>query len=297
MNETRGSSHLRRRALLGLMTGGAAASMAVFAGIKGKMLKPSSSTLMPAIFLAHGSPLLLDDVLWMAELKQWAAELPRPRAILIISAHWEANPPTISALEPLPLIYDFYGFPQRFYQLQYPAPSSSWLAERIQQEVTENPVQSSGRGLDHGAYIPLMAMYPEANIPVVQLSLPTLAPQTLYHLGKQLQPLRQEGVLIIGSGFLTHNLRLVNWEDPHAAPPSWAKEFDEWNASRILAWDTDALLNYRTQSPGVSLALPTHEHYAPILVTLGASYQGESVTFPITGFLMGSLSKRSIQFG
>jgi 4,5-DOPA dioxygenase extradiol len=283
--------------MLGLMAGGAATTAAVFAGMKGKPMKPSAPSFMPVMFLTHGSPLLLDDAVWVADLHRWAKNLPRPRAVLMVSAHWEVNPPTLSALEPVPLVYDFSGFPARFYQLQYAAPGAPWLAERIRQLLGKNPVHSSERGLDHGAYIPLMAMYPEADIPILQLSLPTLAPKMLFEIGKQLQPLRQEGVLIIGSGFLSHNLRLANWDHPQADPPSWAKAFDHWNESTLVNRDIHALLNYQTQAPGVSLALPTHEHYAPIFITLGASLQGEPVTFPITGFLMGSLTKRSVQFG
>jgi 4,5-DOPA dioxygenase extradiol len=251
----------------------------------------------PVIFLAHGSPLLVDDARWVAELKQWADALPRPAAILMLSAHWEERPITIGATTTVPLVYDFYGFPQRYYDLRYPAPGAPALAARVRallgrtQPVHDDPA----RGLDHGAYIPLVAMYPDASVPVLQVSLPSQDPQVLFALGRQLAPLRDEGVLVVGSGFLVHNLRLFSYEP--VAPPAWAGEFDAWTADVFARKDVDALMGYRQKAPGVRLALPTHEHFIPSIVALGAGIDAGDVTFPITGYVGGPHTKRSIQFG
>jgi 4,5-DOPA dioxygenase extradiol len=254
---------------------------------------------MPAIFLAHGSPMLLDDVEWVRELHQWAGGLPTPSAVLMLSAHWEDKPVTLGATETVPLVYDFYGFPERYYDVRYTAPGAPELGARVAGLLGEHgPVaQAPDRGLDHGAYVPLKAMYPGADVPVLQASLPTLDPGTLYELGRQLRPLRDEGVLIVGSGFITHNLRILDWSG--AAPtPAWASEFDAWTADAVARGDVDALLDYRQRAPGVRIALPTHEHFAPLLVTMGAAEPGtEPVSFPITGFAMSTMTKRSVQVG
>lgn len=253
---------------------------------------------LPAIFIAHGAPPLLDDAGWVRELSTWAANLPRPEAILVLSAHWEERPLTIGATRTVPLVYDFYGFPRHHYEQTYAAPGAPALAERIRgilkgsQPVAEEPE----RGLDHGAYVPLVAMYPEAQIPVLQISLPSEDPQELFALGRALRPLREEGVLIAGSGFITHNLRAIDWSGT-APPPSWATEFDAWTGQALACKDIDALLDYQRKGPGSHIALPTREHFVPLLVALGAAAEDEAVQFPIGGFWMGSLTRRSVQFG
>jgi 4,5-DOPA dioxygenase extradiol len=254
---------------------------------------------MPVIFLAHGSPMLLDDAGWVGELHGWARALPRPKAILMLSAHWEQRPTTVGATRTLPLVYDFYGFPERYYRVEYPAPGAPALAERVRAlAAAAGPVaEAPTRGLDHGAYVPMVAMYPEADLPVLQVSLPTLEPGPLFALGQALAPLRDEGVLIVGSGFLTHNLRAADF-GPAPRTPAWAAEFDAWSADVIARKDVDALLDYRQRAPGVRLALPTHEHFVPLVVSLGAASQAPAdVRFPITGFLAGSLTRRSVQLG
>ncbi len=254
---------------------------------------------MPVIFIAHGSPLLLDDAGWVAELNRWAHALPRPKAVLMLSAHWEQKPVTLGATRTVPLVYDFYGFPKKYYEVTYPAPGAPELAARVWETLGETqPVaQAPDRGLDHGAYVPLIAMYPDAGVPVLQVSLPTLDAPTLYALGQALAPLRREGVLIVGSGFLTHNLRALDLR-PNAMTPSWAAEFDAWSADVLARRDVDALLDYRKRAPGVRQALPTQEHFVPVVVALGATIDGPNVAqFPITGFVAGSLTRRSVQFG
>ena len=260
----------------------------------------ATAGLMPAIFLAHGSPLLLDDSVWVHELRRWAVSLPRPRSVLMISAHWEKAPVTLGATRTVPLVYDFYGFPQRYYEITYATPGAPELARRVRELLSpRGPVADDPqRGLDHGAYVPLVAMYPEADVPVLQLSIPTMDPATLLELGRALAPLRKEGVLLIGSGFLTHNLRAADLSGRSTPPPSWAAEFDAWAREALESRDAAALVDYRARAPGVRMALPTHEHFVPVLVTMGASVdRAERVTFPITGFAYGSMTKRSVQVG
>ena len=253
---------------------------------------------MPVLFQAHGAPPLLDDPAWMRELADWAGALPRPEAIVVVSAHWEQRPLAIGATRPLPLIYDFYGFPQRFYTLQYPAPGAPGVAQRIR-ELVPTSTDEPGRGLDHGAYIPLMCMYPAADVPVLQISLPSEDPHELFAIGRALAPLRDEGVLLVGSGFLTHNLRAMGLRDT----PAWASDFDAWSADVISRHDHDALLDYKARAPGVREALPTHEHFVPLIVATGAAPEAQ-ISFPITGYWApfteskrgGALARRSVQF-
>jgi 4,5-DOPA dioxygenase extradiol len=257
-----------------------------------------TSQKLPTIFIAHGAPPLLDDAGWVDELHDWAQALPRPEAILMVSAHWENRPVTLGATRTVPLVYDFYGFPDKYYAQQYAAPGAPRLAERIRVELksSQQVADDPERGLDHGAYVPLVAMYPQADIPVLQMSLPSENPQELFELGRILRPLRDEGVLIVGSGFITHNLRTIDWSG-QSAPPAWASEFDSWTADALRRGDVDALLDYERKGPGSRIALPTREHFVPLLVNLGAAAEGESVGFPISGFWLGSLTRRSVQLG
>lgn len=258
----------------------------------------STSAALPAIFLAHGAPPLLDDTKWVGELAAWAKAMPRPRAILMISAHWTERPVAIGATETVPLVYDFYGFPKRYYEVTYAAPGAPDVARRVREllgkgQTTEDPK----RGLDHGAYVPLVAMYPRADVPVLQISIPTMEPEPLVALGRALAPLRKEGVLIVGSGFLTHNMRAVDFGGG-SPPPAWASEFDAWCAEVLAKKDVDALVHYRERAPGVRMSLPTHEHFVPVLVALGAALETSGpVQFPIEGFAFGSFTKRSVQLG
>jgi 4,5-DOPA dioxygenase extradiol len=273
----------------------------------------NSASLMPVIFAAHGAPYYTGEdgamvafdntnphglATLFSELHTWAKSIPRPSSVLMVSAHWEARPLTIGATRTVPLVYDFYGFPEPFYRVEYPAPGAPELAQRVRELVGDSqPVDDApGRGLDHGAYTPMAAMYPDADVPVLQISLPTMDPAPLLGLGRTLAPLRREGVLIVGSGFLTHNLRAVSMR-PDAPTPTWAAEFDAWSADVLARHDADSLITYRERAPGVRHALPTHEHFVPTLVALGAAIdEPGKATFPITGFVLGSLTKRSVQF-
>lgn len=254
---------------------------------------------MPVIFLAHGSPLLLDDDRWSGQLAAWAKAMPRPKAVLMLSAHWVDRPITLGATRTVPLYYDFYGFPEKYYQTAYPAPGAPALAGRVKELLRHEPIaEAPGRGLDHGAYVPLYCMYPEAGVPVLQVSLPSLDPTALLALGRSLAPLRKEGVLIVGSGFLTHNLRTVDFR-PDAPTPAWASEFDLWAEDVIRRADVDGLLDYREKAPGIRQALPTHEHFVPVIVAQGAAVDDPSAAprFPITGFAYGTATRRSVQWG
>jgi 4,5-DOPA dioxygenase extradiol len=228
---------------------------------------------MPTLFISHGAPPLVDDELWVSELQRVARELPRPRAILVVSAHWEAAPTKLGATETVPLVYDFGGFPRRFYEVTYRAPGAPDLAEKVAALMPDS-VARTNRGLDHGAYVPLTVMYPHADVPILQMSLPTLEPERLLKLGRRLQPLRDEGVLIIGSGFTTHGLPFLtreHWTFPHAAPPGWSVEFDHWAREALEAGDVETLAAFRDRAPGMPFAHPTIEHFAPMFVTLGAA--------------------------
>ena len=252
---------------------------------------------MPALYLGHGAPPLLDDPIWSAQLAAWAGNLPRPTAILIVSAHWESAPVSLSASS-APLVYDFGGFDPKYYRMTYETPDATALARRItaMMPATEPVHQHASRGLDHGAWVPLKIMYPDADIPVLQMSLPTHDPVRLLQLGERLRPLRDEGVLIIGSGFITHNLRAID-PTPGAPTPSWAKEFDAWTAQALDKKDVDALLDYKARAPGVRYALPTHEHFVPLITAQAAALDEPKPTYPITGFWFGSATRRSVQFG
>ena len=250
---------------------------------------------MPAIYLGYGAPPLVDDLLWVAQLAAWAGALPRPRAILVVSAHWEAAPPTLGATRAgTPLVYDFYGFPERYYRAVYAAPGAPDLVVQVRSllEPLGSVAEQPSRGLDHGAYVPLLVMYPGADVPVLQLSLPSLDPWTLLEMGAALRPLRDEGVLVMGSGFMTHGLPFLRDFRTDAEPPAWSSEFDAWVAEALARHDVDGLAAYRGV-PSARYAHPTADHFVPLFVTLGACGAAEVAT-PIGGYWLG-LSKRSIQ--
>lgn len=259
-------------------------------------------TRTPVIYLSHGAPPLADDERWTGELASWSADLPRPSSILVVSAHWEQAPISVSSTTAgTPLLYDFWGFPQKYYDVTYAAPPAPELAQSVAAHLGDlggGLHQDPSRGLDHGAYVPLVELFPGADVPVLQLSMPTLDPQELFDIGTRLAPLRDEGTLIIGSGFTTHNLR---WFNPRAGadspPPSASSEFDHWAAEAVDAGDVDAILDFMAKAPAAQEAHPRTEHWAPLFVSLGAAHasggiDGQSV---IDGFWFG-LSKRSWQF-
>ena len=240
--------------------------------------------------------MLLDDPLWTSQLRGVAANLPKPKAILIVSAHWESEPVTLSSpAAATPLVYDFGGFDPKYYRMTYETPDASELTEMVAKLMPDNEsVHQSNRGLDHGAWVPLKVMYPDADIPVLQMSMPTSNPEGLMALGKRLQSLRDQGVLIIGSGFMTHGLPFLRDWRIDATAPSWSADFDSWAAEALANGDVDTLANFKELAPGMPYAHPTVEHFTPLFVTLGAASNPESAPDTlIDGYFMG-LSKRSI---
>lgn len=255
---------------------------------------------MPVLYLSHGAPPLADDELWTSQLAGWAARLPRPKAVLMVSAHWESAPVTLSATRTVPLLYDFQGFPERYRQVRYPAPGAPGLAERVRRLLSgpgDRVHDAPERGLDHGAYVPLVEMYPDADVPVLQMSMPTLGPAELLRLGRRLAPLRDEGYLIVGSGFFTHNLSDLRWGAGVDEAPRWSAEFDAWGREALERGDIDELLDFARKAPAGRTAHPRSEHFAPLFVTLGAvEAELARQRTVIDGFWAG-LAKRSLQIG
>ncbi|MEO0027175.1 MAG: hypothetical protein RL716_506 [Actinomycetota bacterium] len=253
---------------------------------------------LPSLYISHGAPMLLDDELWTSQLAAWSANLPKPKAILIVSAHWESAPISISSTAAnTPLIYDFGGFAPKFYQMQYATPDSGWLGDMVAKLMPDNePLhRHTTRGLDHGAWVPLRVMYPDADIPVLQLSMPTSDPVKLLDLGKRLRALREEGVLVIGSGFMTHGLPYIRDWRPEAAAPGWSADFDHWAQEALARGDVDTLIDYRNSAPGMPYAHPTVEHFTPLFISLGAASNPENIAeTKIDGYFMG-LAKRSFE--
>jgi 4,5-DOPA dioxygenase extradiol len=249
---------------------------------------------LPAMFVSHGAPPTLDDAQWLQELFEWGHSLPNPAGIVVVSAHWEDAPVAItSPAAGTPLYYDFGGFHPRYYTLQYRTPDATALARRVAGVLggATSLHQHPTRGLDHGAFIPLMAMYPAADVPVVQVSMPSLDPSALLTLGARLKPLRDDGVLVMGSGFMTHSFATMR--DPRLIP--LIRDFDAWAADAIARRDVDALIDYRVKGPGAAIAHPTADHFVPLLVTLGAGDdEGREPTTIIDREVFGN-SIRSIE--
>jgi len=259
----------------------------------------TSSGRLPAVFVAHGAPTLALDPQKGADFVRWGSALPRPRAILAVSAHWEAAPVVLGATETRELVYDFSGFPRPLYEVRYPSPGAPDLARRVESLLTaagQSVRRDEARGLDHGVWVPLVHMFADASVPVLQISMPTsLGAGALFELGRVLAPLRDDGVLVLGSGNLTHNLRRLSWSGA-GEPPAWASEFDEWIGGVLARRDFDALVDYANKAPALREAHPTEEHLQPVLVTAGAAASsGGAARFPVQGFEYGSLSRRSVE--
>jgi 4,5-DOPA dioxygenase extradiol len=249
---------------------------------------------LPALYVSHGAPPTFEDPAWMRQLHDWARSLPKPRAVLVVSAHWESAPLAVSSTEPVELVYDFGGFDPIYYRMRYDTPPAGDLARRLLGVLprTETVHEHRSRGLDHGAWVPLKIMYPDADVPVLQLSLPTQDPDRLLELGRRLRPLRDRGVLVVGSGFMTHGLPFLDWSRPDLVP-GWSRDFDDWAADALARGDVAELARFRSAAPGMPYAHPTVEHFTPLFVTLGAATDPEApVTTAIDGYAMG-LAKRS----
>jgi 4,5-DOPA dioxygenase extradiol len=251
---------------------------------------------LPSLYLSHGAPMLFEMADWMAQLHGWARALPKPKAILIVSAHWESAPLAISSTQPSELVYDFGGFDPLYYGMRYDTPAATELARQVVGLLPdgEGVHEHRSRGLDHGAWVPLKIMYPDADIPVLQLSMPTHDSTRLLALGQRLRALRESGVLVIGSGYMTHGLPFIDWRNLDTVP-GWSSEFDLWAADALARGDVEELARFRTSAPGMPYAHPTVEHFTPLFVTLGAATDPAApVTTAIDGYALG-LAKRSFQ--
>jgi 4,5-DOPA dioxygenase extradiol len=256
---------------------------------------------MPALFLSHGAPTLpLEDSPARHFIAALAADVPRPESILAISAHWETQRPAVSTAERPETIHDFNGFPEALYRLRYPAPGAPQLARRVAQLLGEHGMHTDidpSRGLDHGAWTPLLLMYPQADIPVTQLSIqPHLGAAYHWRLGEALRPLRDEGVLILASGSATHNLREFRGNDRSDKPTAWALEFGEWLASTLEHGRTEDLLSYRDTAPQAVRNHPTDEHLLPVFVAAGAGTPGAAVRRIHTSYAYGVIGMDAYKF-
>ena len=252
---------------------------------------------MPVLFLGHGSPMnAIEDNAWRRAWQALGRRLPRPKAILCISAHWETQGVYVGSAEKPDTIHDFRGFPKALFDVSYPAPGSPELAHRVAELVDGPRVHlDPHRGLDHGVWSVLQPMFPGADIPVVPLGLSSLQPGAWhYDLARQLDPLRDEGVLVVGSGNIVHNLRY--WRMGQTEPLDWAQRFDEDIAERIAEGHHEGMMGYETLGPDALLAIPTPEHYLPLLYALGLQRDEDSVEF-INADVVGPISMRSVLIG
>ena len=256
-------------------------------------------TRLPALFVSHGAPTLpLEPGPTRGFLADLGKAVGTPAAILVVSAHWETAAPTVSTAPQPETIHDFYGFPEALYRMRYAAPGAPDLARRAMQLLDTAGLKVAAvpdRGLDHGAWVPLLLMYPAADIPVTQLAVQTaLGTEHHWRLGAALRPLRDEGVLIIGSGSVTHNLRGLDRYD--AAPPKWVTEFNEWLAGAVIAGDGQALLAYRARGPHAARNHPTAEHLLPLFAAAGAATPGTLPRRIHAGYTYGVIGMDAYRF-
>jgi 4,5-DOPA dioxygenase extradiol len=262
---------------------------------------------MPVLFIGHGSPenIILKNA-FTRRLAELGKELPKPKAILVVSAHWLTDGTYVTCVERPKTIYDFYGFPDALYRLSYPSPGSPELAKLITDLVKKPSIRcDDSRGLDHAAWAILKHIYPEAEVPVIEMSLdyspyngwhrPTL--ESFYDLAGQLKPLREKGILIIGSGNIVHNLRVVDMMNMDAKPYDWAVEFDERVKRDLLAGNHAALLDCQNMSRTTSLSVPTLDHYLPMIFALGLQEKNDELEFLYQGFQNRSVSMRCFRVG
>ncbi|MDA8192983.1 MAG: class III extradiol ring-cleavage dioxygenase [Thermaerobacter sp.] len=259
--------------------------------------------MMPSLFVAHGAPLLaLEDNAYTRYFRQLGQSgLSRPKAIVVLSAHWITRRPTVGHIDRYDTLYDFGGFPEALYQIRYPAWGAPAIAQTVSELLAHHGISSdrdSCRGLDHGAWVVLRLMYPAADIPVVSLSVsPRLAPDEQYRIGQALGALRTQDILLIASGGTVHNLLRLDWNATATEP--WAMEFDQWLKDRLLNWDLDALYRYDTLAPHSQLAVPPfgNDHFVPIFYALGAADNARQATLLHQSYRYGNLSQSIWQFG
>jgi 4,5-DOPA dioxygenase extradiol len=255
---------------------------------------------MPAIFFGHGSPMnALADNVYTQSWTEIGKNIPRPKAILCISAHWYVPATQVNAMDNPPTIHDFSGFPKNLFDFQYPAPGNPRLAERVSKLLAPVKVELDNQwGLDHGTWSVLCHVFPNADVPVVQLSINKTKPAEFhYKLARMLAPLRDEGVLIIGNGNIVHNLQYYGWSENPITALDWAVRFDNYVQENILIGNHDSLISYESFGQDAKLSVPTPEHYLPLLYVLALQREDELIKFPVKGFDGGSISMLTIQFG
>lgn len=257
--------------------------------------------MLPSLFLSHGAPtLLIDDSPTRHFLEGLGATLGRPKAVVVVSAHWEAPEARVTAAPWPPTIHDFGGFSAELHRRRYPAPGDPALAAELARALGAAGIASAldpGRGLDHGAWVPLALLYPAADIPVLQVAIdPDAGPAWHLRLGQALRPFRERGVLVIGSGSLTHNLGEVRWSRPDEPPPAWVDAFADWIAEAIEAGRTADLLDYRRKAPHAVRNHPTDEHLMPLFAALGAGAEGGSGRRLHTGHSFGVVAMDAYAF-
>lgn len=260
--------------------------------------EPTAAGVMPVLFVSHGAPTLALDAVAGADFTRLGAALPRPRAVLVVSAHWLDAPPTLGTRVPRPLLHDFAGFPPELDAIRYDAPAAAALADELERRLPELR-RTDDRPWDHGVWVPLLHLFPAADVPVLQLSMPwRWTPRQMFALGERLAPLAAEGVLVLGSGGAVHNLRRIDWNG--GPPAAWATGFEGWLRERLTARAFDDVVAYREKAPDLALAHPTDDHFVPLLVVAGAAAaapRAGAVTYPIEGFEFGSLSRLAVRFG
>lgn len=258
--------------------------------------------MLPAFFVAHGSPMLAVEDNPYTQVLHHLGSTMNPRAIVLFSAHWESETQAVSAVDRYSTIHDFGGFPEALYRIQYPARGDAALAEAIGRLLSQHGVDhrfDRARGLDHGAWVVLRLLYPDAQVPIVAMSVnPDLSPQEQYNVGKALSTLRAEDVLIIGSGGTVHNFRTMRWTDESAVDP-WAAAFDGWVLDKAAQWDLDALFAYESAAPYAHLAVPPHgrEHFVPLFYAMGAADDQRTAREIHRSYRFGNLSHAVWQFG
>ncbi|OLE50880.1 MAG: 4,5-DOPA dioxygenase extradiol [Acidobacteria bacterium 13_1_20CM_3_53_8] len=258
------------------------------------------TTMMPAVFFGHGNP--MNALLTNGYTEGWAKigeDIPRPRAVLCVSAHWYLPGTAVTANSSPRTIHDFGGFPHKLYEVEYTAPGSPELASHVCDLLAPMPVGLDNHwGLDHGTWSVLCHVFPDADVPVVQLSIDETQPAAFhYEVGKRLAPLRSEGVLIVGSGNLVHNLHAYAWGRHNVEPFDWAVRFEKRARELLLSSDHEPLINYETLGRDALLCAPTPDHYLPLLYIIALQGKGEPVTFPVEGFDGGSISMLTVQIG
>jgi 4,5-DOPA dioxygenase extradiol len=255
--------------------------------------------MVPSLFLAHGAPLIaIEDTEYTRFLKNLGQQI-HPKAIVIFTAHWESDVLTISSTDDVyDTIYDFGGFPDELYTIKYPAKGSTKLASMLEDRFTKRGLavrKDETRGLDHGSWTLLHHLYPEANIPVVQVSVnPYLSPEEQFKIGQALQGFGKEDILVTGSGVTVHNLRMLKWEQTDAEP--WAVEFDDWLIEKVQSKDLDALFHYEKEAPHARLAVPTVEHFVPFFIAMGSGNPQTEAKIIHQNYDYGTLSYLCLQF-